>query len=802
MAKKNKPGGKDQTASAVALVKLFLTHTIDKPDEKKAKALLSAATLAGGAFHLTPEIFGARYTVAEPRVEKGQLWIPVAITSASEGGASQTITLFMAPVQEDGQWKLDMTRTMQRMMGGMEAVVDQMAQAVGQVMEGVGEAIATGLQGLGSSSPDSTAPPIDSAALEKFQTDVLRQAEKDIHDQIDVNLPLDVDFTSLLTAPDEDGNRRLLGILQDRVFSNWFYWIREVNEKISLQDRVKAIRFEGVSDPCQRVIFAEGARIIYRLNLAGEAGFYKGEDLGRILTGVAAGMAESAPPADVSDRGTSYRPSGDAPQIIANYQEFVLPALTVRIAEMLGHELTIDIDWDLFNADGDDVAGLWLWGVNRVCGAIGLLMAIPGNRATRDDWNGGLTSVHIVPMPGPEHRAVRMEGNVLNLFIDPSAGEAGCFYESDIADAISQALKLRLRPMMAELERYAKSWEASLEEIFGRPIKFAFDFDTFSGHPDESKSIFALTMLREHGIDTMYYALRALAEKNPNFKQQVPKRVAWIYLDSVRPEDKGVHGEKTTIVNHVFLFEGYNGYLTQKELEARLPAIVAGMPDQDWDTPAAPESTLEPAAEPTAEAHVSYGVPEPDSEPEDAEAQAFASMQSQIQAMLPVYANQLQLTVGRALPLEIAWDTLGNKVEAVGQLLNAGLTPVLGGLGMLGQDPAIRDAIAKRVDKIVLRKSDTLSDHGFSLDDRILTFAAVLSPTVPTMDPQTAANLLRALFASPAAKSAAKKTAARKSPAESVPAKSPTPRTPASKKAKAAPKKAALKKPVPQKKRW
>jgi hypothetical protein len=791
MAKKKAPRVAGDYAAAVAAVKRFLTYVVDKPDEAKAKAQLSKATLESGSFELPSTMAGAKYTIAEPRLEAGQLWIPVDLSGTDGEGTPQKMTVPFALVQEDGQWKLDMMRTIEKLMGGMEGVVDKMVDAVGQVMEGVGDALAAGLQSVASSSSDN-APVIDPVALEQFRAKVLLPLQKEIHDRIDMDLPLDVDFPSLLNVSDPSEINRRLDLLCDRVFANLAYWISQVNEKIPLQDRVKAIRFEGVGTPEERAIFAEGARIIYRLNLAGDNGFYEGDDVACYLGGTVAGMAESAPPGDVLGR-PSYRPSGDAAAMAANYQEFVLPVLTVRLAEMLGRELPIDMNWILFESDSEDIAGLWLWGLNRVCGAFGMLMAVPEIRAMREEWIGEIRSIEIVPMPSPGHKAVRVEGNMLRLFIDPSAGESGCFYEYAIAEEINRALKLRLRPMKAELERYAKSREASLAEIFGRPIQYAFDFDTFMGHPEESKSVFAMTLLREHGIDTVYYALHALAEKNPNFKQQVPQRIAWIYLDCVpTPEDKRVHGEQTTIVNHLFLFEGYNGYLTQKELEARLPAIVAGMPDQNWEAPA---PAAEPAPEPPAEAHVSYGVPEPESPQDDQEAQAFAGMQAQIQATLPAFASQLQLMLGRAVPLEIAWETLDRKIEAGGMLLNACLTPVLGGLGMLGQDPAIRDALAARVDKIVLRQSDAPANLGFSLDDRVLTYAAVLSATVPTMDPQTAANLLRELLTSPLPK-AAKKVVATRKPAVK-PAKSPAPKTPPAK--KAAPKKSPPKKAPPKK---
>jgi hypothetical protein len=178
--------------------------------------------------------------------------------------------------------------------------------------------------------------------------------------------------------------------------------------------------------------------------------------------------------------------------------------------------------------------------------------------------------------------------------------------------------------------------------------------------------------------------------------------------------------------------------------------------------------------------------------------EAFARIQAEMQAILPTYAQQIQMMSGKALPLEIAWDSLERRADAIGELLNAALTPVLGGFAFLGQDMAMRAAIGEHVDKIIVRKAAGPAEHGFALKDRVLVYSAFMAAGMPMMDPQTASGILRAILS--AATAAALGNLAAAPPPEE---KKSAPAKPKSAASKPKPKPAAKKTPPakPKKKR-
>jgi hypothetical protein len=281
--------------------------------------------------------------------------------------------------------------------------------------------------------------------------------------------------------------------------------------------------------------------------------------------------------------------------------------------------------------------------------------------------------------------------------------------------------------------------------------------------------LFAFALLKEHGIDVLYYAVTALAEKNPNFKQQFAQRIAWLYVESVgSPEEKGVDGAQTTIRYRCYLFEGYKGYLTQKELEKALPAVVAGMPDMGTEAVAEsndtslgePEEDRRTTQAPAEDAQAALDRLEKMSATEeedvfqvvdhgagdDAMEEAFARLRTEMEGVLSSYGPQLEAMLGKALRLEIDWDSLERRLESVGELLNASLGPVLGGLAFLGQDVEFREKIGRAVNMILLRKAGGPTEHGFTLRDGVLTFSAFLSPGMPVMDPQLSAGVLKGIL--------------------------------------------------------
>ncbi len=62
----------------------------------------------------------------------------------------QSMTAPVIVVREDGQWRLDMLASMQRMFGGsLDTMVENMGQAMGKAMEAVGDAMSKAFEGLG-----------------------------------------------------------------------------------------------------------------------------------------------------------------------------------------------------------------------------------------------------------------------------------------------------------------------------------------------------------------------------------------------------------------------------------------------------------------------------------------------------------------------------------------------------------------------------------------------------------------------------------------------------------------------------
>ena len=474
-----------------------------------------------------------------------------------------------------------------------------------------------------------------------------------------------------------------------------------------------------------------------------------------------------------------------------DYKEFVLPGVTKRIAEMVGHDVALEVEWESFEGTEEYARALCLWGFNRVCGAIGLLVKAVEVRAALAE---ALESVRILPIPQKEMKAIEMNGKEMLVYISPDEGEAGAFYEGEIAEKLSGRLKLRTRPMIAELERYAKSWEKNLEELFKSRIQYAFDWDGFTCHDDEGKNAFALTQLREKGIEWMAQALASLAEKNPNFKQQVPLRVRWIYLEfAPRAEMKGIRGEQTTLALKLFLHEGYAGYLTLKDLEKALPKIVAEMPDIAEEAAAEPDEGERRELEEMArlEDEMEEGDKDKDKEEEEegedlddraaqqaepVEENVPAEMRKQLEAVLPAYAQQCTMMLGTGVTFGIEWESLTGGVEVMGMLLNAGLTPVLGGLAILMSDAKRKAQAQEAISRVVLRQAAGASEHGFTLREGTLRYAVMVSPAMPTMDPQLAATLLgRVLDAQGVARRVGAKTRKGTTPAKKKAKPSTTP---------------------------
>lgn len=744
--------------AAAATVAAFFHAVIDAPDEAAAKALLTEASLAAGTFQLPDELKSATYTIHPPTTEGDDLFVLVDLTDPSTG---ITQSLPFAPVLENGQWKLDMNKMMNKLMGPM---MQAMADGLGNAMAAVGDTLSSALNTLaGDQAPAAPPPNVSREALDRY-TNRIKDILEEVTQRFDLAIPLDIDLPSLLTADSQEANDRLLESITHNVLRNYPYALEEANRKIPLDARVKATRLEGAPSAAARALFAEGARIVYRLHLAEPDGFYDGQDLARILTGVAAGMSDES--RGELRQGPSFRPTGDAEKIVNDYKDLVFPLLSRRLAEIAGHDVPIDVMWSSLEYT-NHAENLWTWGLNRVVGAAALLALDEDSR----DALAELQKITVTIVDFPGGKSLRYERGELQWYFSPKDGEAGCFYESDIADALSAGMKLKTRPKVKELERYCETWEKQLLELFGRPIRYSVDYEAFTADPDEGRNLFALTLLREHGIDRLFYALTNLAEKNPNFKQQFPQRIAWLRIENAwSNEAKSLSGDQTCILYRLFVHEGYKGYLLPREVEKQLPAIVAAMPEIAWDEPA-PDVSAERTPEENEELTELQTLEDrqddqedSDEDPQDGEDageetqeeeeeqplapvdDTFRQMQIQIDAMLPAYAQQCTLLLKKPVAFAIDWNTVDPRPEVIGMLLNASLSPVLGGIALLTQDKIRHAQLHTLLERVLIRQAHIPTDHGFAFDAGTLRFTAFLSPTMPPMDPQLAATLLGVLF--------------------------------------------------------
>lgn len=143
------PGPRDVVAS-------FLRLTIDTPDLKKAKLHLTKRSVASGSFDAAAVPAGSTYTLGAEEADELGRRIPVSVKSPVPGGSdTQEMTVPVVVVQEEGQWKIDLPATMERLMGG---VTEALGSAVGQVMGAMDQALTAAMDGVGAALEGVTVP--------------------------------------------------------------------------------------------------------------------------------------------------------------------------------------------------------------------------------------------------------------------------------------------------------------------------------------------------------------------------------------------------------------------------------------------------------------------------------------------------------------------------------------------------------------------------------------------------------------------------------------------------------------------
>jgi hypothetical protein len=117
-------------------------------DIAKAKTYAIKGTMDG----ITPNQDATvdKIDLRKPHEENGQTFVPTTVTGANNG-EQKTMSFNTVLAKEDGDWKVDFTKTTTAMMGvSMQEVMEGMGKAMGDAMKGMGEAVG---KGLGGSQP-------------------------------------------------------------------------------------------------------------------------------------------------------------------------------------------------------------------------------------------------------------------------------------------------------------------------------------------------------------------------------------------------------------------------------------------------------------------------------------------------------------------------------------------------------------------------------------------------------------------------------------------------------------------------
>ena len=412
----------------------FLRH-----DEAAMRACVTRQALESGQMRNdAPE--GFTFALGEPKMEGETVIISVALTPP--GAIEPAMQMECVMTLEDGAWKVDLGAALDRMMRGpMAEAMESMAAGMAQVMEGVGQAMSEAFGGATTGEIGAEDQDWSGASLEVQEDEFLPlpamtplpKTTEAVRDAVGADVPVTAAIGDLLQTLGSDETDVLVAWFEDTLFAGLGAILKAVAAEMPLQGRLRAIRIEAAGWVEDRFVALDGSDLVYRMFPANQEGYYSDDELRMILMSVLAGL-----PAEVDERSagrrtlandtdTEFVPTMDA------YKERHVPRFMRRIAEVLGRNIRLEVDWDDMNLMGymGDRAGRLMvrWGMSRIFGALALACLEP-ERGTlpRNEMNA------IKLVFGT--RYARYADGTLEVGLTWVHAEKGCFYEYEIAGAM------------------------------------------------------------------------------------------------------------------------------------------------------------------------------------------------------------------------------------------------------------------------------------------------------------------------------------------------------------------------------
>lgn len=416
-------------ASAEKVLRRFLEAGMAR-DEPAMRACLNKASREAGKFDPSsgpPP--GTELSFGEATEESADaIVIPVL------AGPGREPMLRCVVVREEGDWKVDLATTIDRMMGGM---MEQVGQAVGTAVEAMGQALGDALTASFGQDENVTrdwssaelAPRAEELmGLPKMTPlpGVSRAFSEAVGSRVEV-----MASDELLSIGGEEGRQTLIDWFEGPLFAGWAEMLRRAAEYAPLKGRLRAMRLEYATWFDNKAIVLDGSDLLYRMRLPESEGFYQDDWVAWCIDGVLAGLPAEIDPNVAGKRMVlTDHERGD----FDIYKDRVVPAHMCRISELVGRRVELEVDWLGIHDPASAVRQWQRWGLNRIYGAVALACA-GGDLA--EQIRRDLKRITLRQRSGVEERFARYEHGILELSFHDYGGEPVGFYEQALFNVLA-----------------------------------------------------------------------------------------------------------------------------------------------------------------------------------------------------------------------------------------------------------------------------------------------------------------------------------------------------------------------------
>jgi hypothetical protein len=347
-------------------------------------------------------------------------------------------------VKEDGLWKVDLVGTIDRMMGGsFQAAAGQIATAMSEVMEGVGTALAEGLSqafgpggvtalGQGAMWAEADMQPAMDELQPVNEMTPLPKTQAAFSQAVGSDVVVEAAIAALLEQLNSDETDVLVTWFEDTLLPGWAAILEHVGQAVPLTGRLRGVRFEPASGPDERLLAIDGSDLVCRMYVAATEGYYSDDEVAAALPGVLAGLPETIESASLG--GWRLLPTDQEYPDLDLYRQRVAPRFMRRLSDLVGHDVALEIDWQAAADSTNAPRQLWLWGLNRVYGAVALACLAP---AGRENVSTGLKTVRLTFGSNVIDRSATYEDGTLEVALCFYGGQqGGGFYERELAETI------------------------------------------------------------------------------------------------------------------------------------------------------------------------------------------------------------------------------------------------------------------------------------------------------------------------------------------------------------------------------